>query len=216
MGVYLGKGVLNAVANVNYVIADELMGLDVTDQLTIDQALLDIDGTDTKSKLGANAMLGVSMAVARAAANFTGLPLFSYLGGPFAHTLPVPMMNILNGGQHADNNVDFQEFMIMPTGASTFSEALQMGAEIFHTLKKVLHSKGLNTAVGDEGGFAPSLTSNEEAIQIILEAVEKAGYRPGNDIHLALDVASSEFFKTNHYFFLLPFFGHRGGPCRFG
>jgi enolase len=199
MGVYLGKGVLNAVANVNDVIADELMGLDVTDQLTIDQALLDIDGTDTKSKLGANAMLGVSMAVARAAANFTGLPLFSYLGGPFAHTLPVPMMNILNGGQHADNNVDFQEFMIMPTGASTFSEALQMGAEIFHTLKKVLHSKGLNTAVGDEGGFAPSLTSNEEAIQIILEAVEKAGYRPGNDIHLALDVASSEFFKTNHY-----------------
>ncbi|NBV82835.1 phosphopyruvate hydratase [bacterium] len=197
--VYLGKGVLNAVENVNDIIAPELIGLDVCDQLSIDQMLIDLDGTESKSKLGANALLGVSMAAARAGADASGLPLFSYLGGPFARTLPVPMMNILNGGQHADNTIDFQEFMIMPTGADCFSDALQMGAEIFHTLKKVLHAKGLSTAVGDEGGFAPSLATNEEAIQLILQAVEKAGYRPGEDIHIALDVASSEFYKNGIY-----------------
>ncbi len=196
---YLGKGVLTAVSNVNDIIAESIIGMSVTDQTGIDAAMVELDGTDSKSKLGANAILGVSMAVARAGAASTGLPLYQYLGGPFAHTLPVPMMNILNGGQHADNNVDFQEFMIMPSGAETFSHALQMGAEVFHTLKKVLHSKGLNTAVGDEGGFAPSLTSNEEAIQLILLAIEKAGYRPGIDIELALDVAASEFYKSGQY-----------------
>lgn len=199
MSVYFGKGVLTAVENVNDIIAVELIGIDVCDQLTIDQTLIDLDGTESKSKLGANALLGVSMAVARAAADHTGLPLFSYLGGPFARTLPVPMMNILNGGQHADNTIDFQEFMIMPTGADCFSDALRMGAEVFHTLKKVLHSKGLSTAVGDEGGFAPSLATNEEAIQLILQAIEKAGYRPGEDFHIALDVASSEFYKNGIY-----------------
>ncbi|NDC82073.1 phosphopyruvate hydratase [bacterium] len=196
---YLGKGVTTAVTNVNEIIAPELIGLDVTDQLYIDETMISLDGTESKSKLGANALLGVSMAVARAAADHVGLPLYSYIGGPLSRTLPVPMMNILNGGQHADNNVDFQEFMIMPTGADTFSDALRMGAEIFHTLKKVLQSKGLSTSVGDEGGFAPSLSNNEEAIQLILTAVEKAGYRPGEDIHIALDVASSEFFKNGAY-----------------
>lgn len=199
MSIYFGKGVLTAVENVNDIIAVELIGIDVCDQLTIDQTLIDLDGTESKSKLGANALLGVSMAVARAAADHTGLPLFSYIGGPFARTLPVPMMNILNGGQHADNTIDFQEFMIMPTGADCFSDALRMGAEVFHTLKKVLHSKGLSTAVGDEGGFAPSLATNEEAIQLILQAIEKAGYRPGEDFHIALDVASSEFYKNGIY-----------------
>lgn len=197
--VYMGKGVLQAVENVNDIITPELIGMDVCDQLGIDECLIAMDGTESKSKLGANALLGVSMAAARAAADHTGLPLFAYLGGPFARTLPVPMMNILNGGQHADNTIDFQEFMIMPTGAETFSDALRMGTEIFHTLKKVLHSKGLSTAVGDEGGFAPSLSTNEEAIQLIISAVEKAGYIPGEDIHIALDVASSEFYKNGIY-----------------
>ncbi len=191
---YLGKGVLNAVDNVNETIADHLIGLDATDQVGIDMLLLDLDGTPNKSSLGANAMLGVSLAVAKSAAEALGLPLFQYLGGVNAKVLPVPMMNILNGGSHADNNVDLQEFMIVPAGAPTFSEALRMGAEIFHNLKKVLHDKGYNTAVGDEGGFAPDLKSNEEAIEVILEAIIKAKYKAGKDVFLALDPASSEFY----------------------
>ena len=197
--VYLGKGVLKAVANVNTVISKALTGLDVCDQGRIDGTLIALDGTDFKTKLGANALLGVSMAVARAAANVLDVPLYRYLGGVFARTLPVPMMNILNGGQHADNNVDIQEFMVMPVGATTFSEALQMGAEIFHALKAVLHKKGLSTAVGDEGGFAPSLASNEEALKVILEAIEKAGYKAGEDVRLALDVAASELYEDGVY-----------------
>lgn len=192
---YLGKGVQNAVDNVNDEIAYELVDEDATDQVGIDRILLELDGTENKSKLGANAILGVSLATAHAAANALGLPLYQYIGGVNAKTLPVPMMNIINGGSHADNNVDFQEFMIMPVGASTFSEALRTGAEVFHSLKKVLSGKGLNTAVGDEGGFAPNLKSNEEACQVILEAIEKAGYKPGEDVYLALDVASSEFYS---------------------
>ena len=187
---YLGKGVLQAVENVNGDLADALIGMDVTDQRGIDQTMIDLDGTDNKSKFGANAILGVSMACAKAAAETTGLPLYQYLGGPNARVLPLPMMNILNGGEHADNTVDFQEFMIMPVGCDTFSESLHMGTRVFHTLKKVLHDKGLNTAVGDEGGFAPSLDTNEDAIKIILESVEKAGYKPGDDMLIALDVAS--------------------------
>lgn len=193
---YLGKSVKNAVSNVNDIIADELLGFPSTMQVEIDQMLLDLDGTPNKSKLGANALLGVSMAVAKAAAMAAGLPLWRYLGGVNAKVLPLPMMNIINGGSHADNNVDPQEFMIMPVGADTFSEAVQMGAEIFHNLKKVLSSKGYNTSVGDEGGFAPNLKSNEEAIEVILTAIEKAGYAPGDEILIALDPASSEFYDT--------------------
>ncbi|MGG3846831.1 phosphopyruvate hydratase [Aeribacillus composti] len=192
---YLGKGVLTAVKNVNEIIAPELLGFDVTEQNAIDQLLIELDGTENKGKLGANAILGVSMAVARAGADYLGVPLYQYLGGFNAKTLPVPMMNILNGGAHADNNVDIQEFMIMPVGAESFREALRMGAEIFHSLKSVLKGKGYNTAVGDEGGFAPNLQSNEEALQTIIEAIEKAGYKPGEQVKLAMDVASSELFN---------------------
>ncbi len=192
---YLGKGVLKAVDNVNEVIAPELIGYDVTNQVGIDQAMIELDGTPNKSKLGANAILGVSMAVARAAADFFGVELYTYLGGFNARQLPVPMMNIINGGSHADNNVDFQEFMILPVGAPSFKEAIRMGAEVFHNLKKVLQSKGYNTGVGDEGGFAPNLGSNEEALQVIMEAIEKAGYKAGSDIYLGMDVASSEFYN---------------------
>ena len=192
---YLGKGVLQAVRNVNEVIAPNLIGYDVTFQTSIDKIMLELDGTKNKSKLGANAILGVSMAVARAAADYVGLPLYLYLGGFNAKQLPTPMMNIINGGSHADNNVDFQEFMIMPVGAKTFKEALRMGAEVFHNLKKVLSSKGFNTSVGDEGGFAPDLKSNEDGIKVILEAIEKAGFVPGKDIFIAMDVAASEFYN---------------------
>jgi len=198
---YLGKGVLNAVENINTKIGPELIGALITEQVSIDEDMLELDGTPNKSNLGANAMLAVSMACARAGANCAGLPLYQYLGGVNACSLPVPMMNILNGGSHADNNVDFQEFMIMPVGAESFSETLRMGVEIFHNLKKVLSGKGLNTSVGDEGGFAPNLKSNVEAVEVILEAIEKAGYTPGEDIKLALDVASSEFFEDGLYVF---------------
>lgn len=192
---YLGKGVLKAVENVNEVIAPEIVGLDVTDQVAIDRTMIELDGTPNKGKLGANAILGVSMAVAHAAADLVGLPLYRYLGGFNAKQLPTPMMNIINGGSHADNNVDFQEFMILPVGAPTFREALRTGAEVFHALKSVLHAKGLNTAVGDEGGFAPNLGSNREALEVIMEAIKKAGYEPGKDVLLGMDVASSEFFN---------------------
>ncbi len=191
---YNGKGVLKAVENVNEKIADELIDFDAVDQAEIDNLLITLDGTENKSSLGANAILGVSLACAKAAAETLGLPLYRYIGGTNARTLPVPMMNILNGGKHADNNVDFQEFMIMPFGAPSFSEALRMGAETFHSLKSVLAKKGYNTAVGDEGGFAPNLKSNEEAIEVILEAIEKAGYKVGTDIGIALDPAASEFY----------------------
>ncbi len=192
---YLGKGVLTAVHNVNEILAPELVGIDVTNQVGIDRLMIELDGTKNKSKLGANAILGVSMAVARAAADFLGVELYQYLGGFNTKQLPVPMMNIINGGSHADNNVDFQEFMIMPVGAKTFKEALRMGAEVFHNLKSVLKSKGYNTSVGDEGGFAPNLGSNEEALQVIIEAIKKAGYVPGKDVYLAMDTASSEFYN---------------------
>ncbi|KPB04639.1 MULTISPECIES: phosphopyruvate hydratase [unclassified Bacillus (in: firmicutes)] len=193
---YLGKGVQKAVENVNEIIAPELVGLfDVLEQVAIDEALIDLDGTENKGKLGANAILGVSMAVARAAADFLQIPLYQHLGGFNSKTLPVPMMNIINGGEHADNNVDIQEFMVMPVGAENFKEALRMGAEIFHALKSVLSAKGLNTAVGDEGGFAPNLGSNEEALQTIIEAIEKAGYKPGEQVMLAMDAAASEFYN---------------------
>lgn len=191
---YNGKGVLKAVENVNEKIADEIIDFDATEQVAIDNLLIELDGTENKGNLGANAMLGVSLACAKAAAEFFGLPLYRYIGGVNARTLPVPMMNILNGGKHADNNVDFQEFMVMPFGAPSFKEALRMGAETFHSLKSVLAKKGYNTAVGDEGGFAPNLKSNEEAIEVILEAIEKAGYKAGTDIGIALDPAASEFF----------------------
>lgn len=191
---YMGKGTLKAVENVNEIIAEEIIGYDVFDQVGLDQLLIELDGTPNKGKLGANAILAVSMAAANAAANCLGLPLFQYLGGVNGKLLPTPMMNILNGGSHADNTVDIQEFMIMPVGADSFREALRMGAEVFHNLKSVLKAKGMNTAVGDEGGFAPNLSTNEEAIQVIIEAVEKAGYEPGKDIKIALDVAASEFY----------------------
>jgi len=196
---YGGKGVLRAVQNVNETVRPELLGLDALDQPLIDSTLLDIDGTYNKEKLGANAILGVSLAVAKAASASLDLPFYQYLGGVNARTLPVPMMNIINGGQHADNTVDLQEFMIMPTGAPNFHEAVRMGAEVFHSLKTVLGDRGLNTAVGDEGGFAPNLASNEDALRVILEAIEKAGYRPGEDIHLALDAAASEFCEEGVY-----------------
>ena len=191
---YLGKGVLRAVDNVIEEIADELIDMDVFDQVAIDRLMIELDGTENKSKLGANAILGVSLAVAKAAAEEAGLPLYRYLGGVHASTLPVPMMNILNGGSHADNSIDFQEFMIMPVGAETFSDGLRMGAEVFHHLKSVLKKKGYSTNVGDEGGFAPNIKSNEEAVETVLQAIEVAGYRPGEDIVLAMDAASSEFF----------------------
>jgi len=197
---YLGKGVLTAVNNVNSQIADQIIGMDATDQAGIDARMIELDGTESKSNLGANAILGVSLAVAKAAAEALGLPLYRYIGGVNARELPLPMMNILNGGAHADNNVDIQEFMIMPVGARSFSMALRMGAEIFHSLKNVLKKKGYNTSVGDEGGFAPNLGSNEEALQVIMEAIENAGYKPGDDVLLALDVASSELFKDGAYF----------------
>jgi enolase len=192
---YLGKGVQKAVDNVNNLIAEAVIGLDVTDQVGIDRTMIALDGTENKGKLGANAILGVSMACAHAAAESVGLPLYRYLGGFNAKQLPTPMMNIINGGSHADNNVDFQEFMIMPVGAPTFKEAIRMGAEVFHSLKKVLSGKGLNTAVGDEGGFAPNLGSNREALEVIIEAISNAGYEAGKDIYLAMDVASSEFYN---------------------
>jgi enolase len=198
---YLGKGVLTAVENINETIAAELDGVDVLDQTLIDKTLIDLDGTENKSNLGANAILAVSLAAARAAATFQEMPLYRYIGGANAKTLPVPMMNIINGGAHADNNVDFQEFMIMPVGAESFSEALRAGAEIFHSLRKVLSSRGYLTTVGDEGGFAPNLKSNEEAIETILEAIEKAGYNAGEDILLALDPAASEFYIDGNYVF---------------
>ena len=194
---YMGKGVLTAVGNVNLPIADALQGMDVTDQRRIDDIMLELDGTPNKSKLGANAILAVSMACARAGANALKMPLYRYLGGIGANILPVPMMNILNGGAHADSNVDFQEFMAMPVGAETFSDALQWGAEVFHTLKSVLKKRGYNTAVGDEGGFAPSLKANGEAIDLILEAIRQAGYEPGQDVAIALDPAASEFFDKD-------------------
>jgi enolase len=198
---YMGKGTLKAVRNVNKVIAPKVIGYDATEQAVIDRLLIDLDGTENKGKLGANAILGVSMACARASAEACGLPLYQYIGGVGGRTLPVPMMNILNGGSHADNNMDIQEFMVMPVGASSFSEALRMGVETFHNLKKVLKGKGLNTNVGDEGGFAPLLKSNAEAIEVILEAIAKAGYKPGKDIGIALDCAASEFGEKGKYVF---------------
>lgn len=200
---YLGKGVTKAVQNVNDVIAEKIIGEDATEQLIIDQILREIDGTENKSNLGANAILGVSLAVAKAAAAALNLPLYQYIGGVHAHVLPVPMMNILNGGAHADNNVDLQEFMIMPAGATSFAEALRMGAETFHALKSVLKARKYNTAVGDEGGFAPNLKSNEEALQLIMEAIEKAGCKAGEQIFIALDPAASEFFDTSRQKYVL-------------
>jgi len=198
-GRYLGKGVQKAVNNVNGIIAPELIGYDSLDQMGIDKALIELDGTHNKARLGANAILGVSLAAAKAAAKALDLPLYRYIGGVNAKQLPVPMMNILNGGEHADNNVDIQEFMIMPVGAKSFAEALRMGTEVFHNLKKVLKGKGLNTSVGDEGGFAPNLASNVQAIEVIIQAIEKAGYVPGDDIGIALDVAATELYADGKY-----------------
>ena len=200
---FMGKGVLKAVENVNNTIAAELIGLDALDQIDIDQTMLELDGTENKSKLGANAILGVSMAVARAAADHLGLPLFKYLGSYHAITLPVPMANILNGGSHADNSVDFQEFMIVPAGAETIREAVRMMSEVFHNLKSILKGKGYSTAVGDEGGFAPNLSSNEEACELIVEAIAKAGYKPGEEIYIALDPAASEFYDEKKQKYIL-------------
>ena len=196
---YEGKGVGQAVDNVNGEIREALIGFDATEQREIDTQMVDLDGSDNKGRLGANAILGVSLAVARAAADELALPLYRYVGGANAHVLPVPMLNVLNGGAHADNNVDFQEFMVMPVGAASFREALRWGAETYHALKAVLHERGLSTAIGDEGGFAPDLGSNEEAVQVLVEAIERAGYQAGDDIALALDVASSEFFADGRY-----------------
>jgi len=196
---YNGKGVLKAVENVNNVIAQELIGMNIFDQVSIDKTMIELDATENKGKLGANAMLGVSLACAKAAADYLGISLYQYVGGVNAKVLPVPMMNIINGGKHADNNVDLQEFMIMPAGAPSFSEALRMCAEVYHSLKSLLKSKGYETGVGDEGGFAPNLRSNEEAIQVIIEAIEKSGYTPGKDIYIALDPASSELFENGKY-----------------
>ncbi|MDT8318496.1 MAG: phosphopyruvate hydratase [bacterium] len=198
---YCGKGVMDAVKNVEEIIGPEILGIDAIDQVLVDNIMIELDGTPNKSRLGTNAILGVSLAVAKAAAAALDIPLYRYIGGSNAKTLPLPMMNILNGGSHADNNVDIQEFMIMPVGGETFSEALRMGTEVFHNLKKVLSSKGYNTAVGDEGGFAPNLKSNEEAIEVILQAIEKAGYTPGEDVLLALDAAASEFYEDGLYHF---------------
>ncbi|MGI6091858.1 MAG: phosphopyruvate hydratase [Veillonellaceae bacterium] len=198
-GRYLGKGVLKAVQNVNELIAPELIGMEALDQVSIDKLMLEIDGTPNKGKLGANAILGVSMAVAKAAAAASNMPLYQYLGGFNTKELPVPMMNILNGGKHADNNVDIQEFMVMPVGAESFAQALRMCAEVYHGLKGVLKARGLNTAIGDEGGFAPNLASNEQAIEVIIEAITKAGYKPGEEICIALDVAATELYKDGKY-----------------
>lgn len=198
---YLGKGVQNAVDNVNTIIADEIVGYDVFDQVGIDNAMIELDGTNNKGNLGANAILGVSIAVAKAAANENGMELYEYLGGVNSKVLPAPMMNILNGGEHADNNVDIQEFMVMPLGAPNFKEALRIGTEVFHNLSKVLKSKGLNTSVGDEGGFAPNLASNEEALETIVEAIKLAGYTPGKDVYIALDVAATEMYENGQYNF---------------
>ncbi len=198
---YNGKGVLQAVENVNEIIAPEVIGMDVTHQVDIDTLMIEMDGTPNKGRLGANAILGVSLAVARAAANYLGIPLYQYIGGVNAREIPVPMMNILNGGKHADNNVDIQEFMIIPAGATSFTEGMRMAVEIYHTLKKVLNSKGLATAVGDEGGFAPNLPSNEAAIEVILEAITEAGYQAGKDIFLGLDVAATELYRDGKYHF---------------
>ena len=200
---YLGKGVKKAVANVNEVICPALLGMNVLDQLSIDKAMLTLDGSDNKNTLGANAILGVSMAVARAAAAEVGLPLFAYLGGVFAHKMPVPMMNIINGGEHADNSVDFQEFMIMPIGAKDMSHAIQIGAEIFHQLKKELSGKGFATSVGDEGGFAPNLSTNEEAIAIIMDAIKNAGYKAYEEVVIALDVAANELYNAEKGVYVL-------------
>jgi enolase len=199
--VYVGKGVLKAVENVNDIIYPELIGISAFEQNLIDKIMIELDGTPNKGKLGANAILGVSMAVAKAAAQEAGMSLFRYVGGTNANTLPVPMMNILNGGSHADNSIDFQEFMVMPAKADTFSQALRMGVEVFHNLKKVLKSKGYSTNVGDEGGFAPNIKSNEEAIEIVIQAIEKAGYKPGEDIFIAMDAAASEFYENGVYHF---------------
>ncbi|TQM91787.1 MAG: phosphopyruvate hydratase [Roseinatronobacter sp.] len=196
---YLGKGVLEAVAAVNGELAEELIGLDATEQVAIDATMIDLDGTPNKARLGANAILGVSLAVAKAAADYTGQPLYRYVGGTSARTLPVPMMNIINGGEHADNPIDIQEFMIMPVAATNIREAVRMGAEVFHTLKKELSAAGLNTGIGDEGGFAPNLSSTREALDFILKSIEKAGYKPGEDIYLALDCAATEYFKGGKY-----------------
>ena len=196
---YNGKGVLNAIKNVNDIICPKLIGLDVIEQLEIDSIMIELDGTPNKSKLGANAILGVSMAVARAAADELEIPLYQYLGGPYAHVLPMPMSNIINGGQHADNNVDFQEYMIAPVGALTFSQAIQMNTEVFHALKSILKNEGHATGVGDEGGFAPNLKNNEEPLEMIVKAIEKAGYRPGTDICITLDPASSSFYENGKY-----------------
>jgi enolase len=198
---YGGKSVMKAVENVNEIIAPEVVGWDALRQIEIDNLMIELDGTPNKAKLGANAILGVSIAIAKAAASLFAIPLYQYIGGVFAHTLPVPMMNVMNGGKHADNNADIQEFMIVPAGARSFSEALCMGAETFHSLKKILSGRKLNTAVGDEGGFAPNLKSNEEAIEVIMEGIEKAGYKPGKDIYLALDPAATEFFENGKYVF---------------
>jgi enolase len=198
---YLGRGVLKAVENVNSPIADAIIGFDALDQVGVDNAMIELDGTPTKAKFGANAILGVSLATAKAAASALEIPLYRYIGGTNAKVLPVPMMNILNGGKHADNNVDPQEFMIVPVGAPTFAEALRMGAEVFHSLKSVLNKKGYNTAVGDEGGFAPSLKSNVEALEVIIEAIQKANYKPGEDVYIALDPAASEFYEDGKYIF---------------
>ena len=197
--IWSGKGVKKAISHVNNEIADAVLGLDATDQRELDQTMIDLDGTDDKSRLGANAILGVSLAVARSAAQDSGIPLFKYIGGANAHLLPVPMFNVINGGMHADNNIDFQEFMIMPLGAASYSEALQWGVGVYHSLKAVLNDRGMSTTVGDEGGFAPNLSSNEEALQILIEAIEKSGLAPGDDISLALDVASTEFFQKGTY-----------------
>ncbi len=198
---YLGKGVLQAVENVNEEIADALRGIEADDQRLVDQTMIDLDGTPNKARLGANAILGASIAVAKAAADSAGLELFRYVGGPNAHVLPVPMMNIVNGGAHADSGVDVQEFMIAPIGAESFAEALRIGAEVYHALKSVIKEKGLSTGLGDEGGFAPSVGSTKEALDLIVEAIKKAGYEPGKDVALALDVASSEFYKDGKYHF---------------
>lgn len=197
--VYLGKGVLEAIEGVNGEIAEEITGLDAEDQAEIDYAMIELDGTENKGRLGANAILGVSLAVAKAAADARGLPLYRYVGGVSSHVLPVPMMNIINGGEHADNPIDFQEFMVMPVGAESLAEAVRCGAEIFHTLKKGLHDRGLATSVGDEGGFAPNIASTREALDFIMTSVEKAGYKPGDDVMLALDCAATEFFKNGKY-----------------
>jgi len=198
---YLGKGTLTAVENIKTIIGPAILGMEATEQALLDQVLIDLDGTNNKGKLGANAILAVSLAAAKAAADSVCLPLYRYIGGVWANTLPVPMMNILNGGKHADNNVDIQEFMVAPHGAPTFREGLRMGTEVFHSLKKVLNGRGMNTAVGDEGGFAPNLSSNEEAIEVIIEAIKAAGYEPGKDVSIALDVASTELFEDGKYHF---------------